>query len=705
MTAEEPLQKGERPAGNPAGPTPESGADPEQGQDGEQPSPSMDGPAPENTQGDLDESALGQTATVINNFYAEVRAQEATFGMAGGASRSISGRLERKDVERALRRFVEPAAFAEALATLRERHLVVLSGAEDIGKWTSGVALLDAVRAPVGRIVVLPPNRKADDLISSVSAKRNRAYLIHDWMESGIEASTRRFTLEALSAELVKADSHLVITVSRTEGRHGLSPLEIPWSAPEPLKLLDAHLGRARPAAELAEVREHVTELRTPRRIVELSEQLRGGTRPAGEILADLAGDTVSRWFDSSPKRSEVLAVAALAFAYGMPERVFERLVVELEAVADEIERQGAEPERRPIGDELPQTRMLWDSRHPLIGTSAEPGERRVVFCGVRHREHVIRELHRRYDYRLWEPLRAWVRGLAEDRPEIQVQASAGLALLARINPEEVRESFLEPWAGGTVRERLAAANALSLMCADDATATLALTVTLSWVDDAGQTQAMTAALALAGALSIRYPQQAVSWLWFLSSRGVRVSTVAQRALVLLFQGAAERDGDALAELQLLARHVDCDLTEGVEPRLARRVIATVLGVLDADRLDADRPDGDRPLMSSLLLARPESAEPIGVLWAWALHNAHHRAAAVRALCRALGGLSGQDGAVAAAEALGRAVWSTLPDGVAVLVRRSIDQALTDRRVRPQARPTREIVLALLNAGTPRNRP
>ncbi|MBG0826821.1 hypothetical protein HS041_03405 [Planomonospora sp. ID67723] len=703
MTGEESAQGDGRQPEVPTEPEPEPGQQ-SQGQE-----PSATGEQTSESAGDdLDENALGQTATVINNFFAGVQAQGAVFGMAGStATRAISGRLDREDIERALRGFVEPADFPKALEVLRERHLAVLVGAEGIGKWTSGIALLDAAKAATDKVVVLAPNHRLDDLVSSVSTRRNRTYFIHDWIEEGTATSVRRFTFKALSTELVEANSYLVITLNRSEARSELAPFEIPWGPPDPSTLFAACLGQARPAEEITQIHDHVAGLRTPRQVVELAGQLRDGTRPAEEILADLSGGTVSQWFDGLPKRSDALTVAALAFAYGLPERVFERLVVELRNIADEIECQGAERERRPIEDDLPQARMLWNNRHPLIGTSNGPGERRVVFCGVRHREHVINQLHRRYDYRLWEPLRAWIRGLATDRPEIQVQVAAGLALLSRINPEEVQESFLETWAGGTVQERLTTASTLSLMCTDDATAAAALAATLGWVENAGQPQAMTAALAFAGGLSIRYPAQAVSWLWYLSLRGIRVSTVAQRALVLVFQGAAERDGDALTELQLLSRHVDRDLTEGMEPLLARRALSTVLGVLDADRLSGEWPNGDgpesrQPLMASLLLAQPESAEPIGVLWAWALHNAHHRARAVRALCRTLDGLSGQDGAMAAAEALGRAVWSVLPDGVTALVRRAIGQA-ADGPAHPRHRPAREIVLTLLNAGIPRS--
>ncbi|WP_433369420.1 hypothetical protein [Streptosporangium sp. CA-115845] len=674
-------------------------AKPEQEQ-GEAQQPGPGEPAAEHVDEDFDEGALGQTATVINNFFAEVQAQKATFGMPGTkTARSTSRRLDEKEIERALRHFVRPPGFDAAARTLRERRVVVLVGSEGIGKWTSGTALLAQVKLPADKVVVFSPSRDPEELLAT-SFKKDRVYFIHDWSGGRAEKSLRRFTFDTLSARLTQAEAHLVITLNRAEVRRELEAFEIGWEPPDSLKLLDAHLGSDHSALLEPEFCEHVAGLRSPRQVVELAGQMLGSTQPAWEILADLDGSAVAQWFDGGPKRSDVLVVAALAFAYGLPERVFERLVVRLTSIADEVERQGAEPETRPIDEELPRSRKLWNSRHPLIGISTGEGEPRVVFCGPRHREHVITQLCLQYGYRVWEPLREWIRELAMELPEIQVQVAAGLALLARTRPEEVRESFLRPWAGGLVQERLTAANTLSMMCVDDTTAAVAFGTALEWVENAGQPQAMTAALAFAGGLSIRYPAEAVDWLWYLSLRGIRVSNVAQRALTLMFQTAAERDGEALTGLQLLARHLERDLGEGMDHRLVRRALEAVLGVLSSDRLESER-----PLMAWLLLAQPSSAGPIGVLWAWTLHNAHHRAEAVRALCRTLLALEDQDGAVAAAEALGQAIWSTLPSAVTVLVKRAIDRACSGSHVRRDSPPAKEIVLALLNAGTRRNHP
>ncbi len=704
MTAQEALQNEEPRSDAPAEqPTPDE--QPQSGQDAQEGQDRQDA---ESSEKDFNEDALGQTATVINNFFAEVNAQKAAFGIASGSTvRSVSGQLDRKDVQRALRHFVRPVGYHGALAVLRDRHVVVLVGDEGIGKWTSGVALLAEVRLSLEKVVVLSPGMDLDNLLA-VSFKKDRVYLIHDWIEGKDETSVRRFGFDTLSTRLARAGAHLVITLNRAETRRELEAFEVGWEPPDPLEVLGARLGQDRLSHEGTRIPEDVATLRSPRQVVELAEQMLGGTQSPEEIMADLCGGTVTQWFDREPKRSEVLVVAALAFAYGLPERVFERLVVRLTAIADEVERQGAERERRSIEENLPQSRRLWNDGHTLIRVSADDGEPRLVFRSPHHREQVILRLYRDYGYRVLEPLRRWIRELAEDQPEVQVQAAAGLALLARKRPEEVRESFLAPWAGGLAQERLAAANTLSMMCTDDSTAAIAFTTALSWVANAGQPQAMTAALAFAGGLSIRYPAETVDWLWYLSQRGVRVSNVAQRALTLMFQAAAERDDEALTGLRLLVRHLDRDLSEGMEPQRARRALQAVLGVLTADRLEREE-----PLMAWLLLSQPAGAEAIGALWAWTLHNAYHRAEAVRALCRTLRHLGEQDsqlndrpegrsGAMAAAEALGGAVWSTLPETAAVLVRRAINHACADGRVRRDSLPAKHIVLALLNAGSRR---
>ncbi|MER6944169.1 hypothetical protein ABT294_09115 [Nonomuraea sp. NPDC000554] len=669
-------------------------------QDDPQPEEAEQGDEPPGEEKDFDEKALGQSATVINNFFDQVDGSHSIFGIgAPRSTRSMTGTLDLADIERALGCFVAPQGFGEAVRVLRERRVLVLVGREETGKWTGAVALLDRVRQTTGQIRVISPARRLDELAAKTPFKKGWGHLVHGWIADDGAQDLQRFEFDTLSRKLEQAEAHLVITLNGDRARAGLEGVHISWQTPDPLELFDAHLGDTAITDEIAEVRRRAGELRSPRRIAALARQIAGGERSPSEVLADLSGSEVVTWFDGKPKRSEVLVVAALAFAYGVPERVFERLLVELEQVADEVKLRGREPEKRADDDDLPQHRALWGGDHPLItverSTGQTVGERRIVFRGSQQREQVINELMDRYGYDLWEPLRLWIRDLADDLPAVQTQVAAGLSLLAAANPQEVRESFLEPWAAGGWAERLTASMLLSMMCADDALAPLALSTALCWVVDAGQAPAMTAALAFAGGLSIRYPADSVDWLWFLSQRATRIRDVARRALVLLFQGAAERDEGVLPVLRLLARHVDLDLRGDFEPGRARTALEAVLAVLACGRLEA----GDEPLAAWLLLSEPDSARPLGVLWAWTLHSAHHRGAAIRALYSTLRALEGREGAVPAAGALGEAVWSALPADAARLVKRAIEGAGAAHENRQGSRRTRELVLAMLRAG------
>ncbi|MEU6711367.1 hypothetical protein ABZ897_07770 [Nonomuraea sp. NPDC046802] len=652
----------------------------------------------------FEEHALGQTATVINNFFDQVDGSHSVFGVGTPRSaESMTGVMTPAEVDKALTCFVKPPGFEDAVEALREHHVLVLVGVEDIGKRTGAIALLDRVKEAGEKIIVLSPAPRLGEQVSRVPFTAGRGYFIHGWIDDGRSPDLQRFELDRLSQKLRSCRTHLVITLNRQAARGSLSKYHVAWQQPDLTALFDAHLGTRQVSDEIAEVRQKVEELSTPRAIAVLARQIAAGDCSPVDLLADLSGDAVAAWFDDKPKRADVHMVAALAFAYGLPERVFERLVVSLESVAEEVRLRGREP-ASPVGNEdLPQTRAQWSrDQHQLVKTELPPGqafgERAVVFRGSRHREQVIKELVDRYDYQLWEPLRLWIRQLADDQPEVQVQAAAGLAILAAASPQEVRGSFLEPWAAGRWPERLTASMLLSMMCADDTLAPFALATALNWVDGAGQAQAMTAAMAFAGGLSIRYLPDSVDWLWFLSFRSQRIRAIALRSLVLLFQSAAEREGRALKALLLLARHVELDMEGGMDPEQIRSALAAVLAVLECGRLETP----DEPMASWLLVTEPTSARPLGVLWAWTLRNAYHRGNAIRALCRVLRALEGHQNASAAASDLGKAIWSNMPEDVAKIIKPAVRHAVHSDQYSSQR--TRELVLTM-TAGDSRNLP
>ncbi|HEX4814728.1 MAG TPA: hypothetical protein VFV66_18465 [Nonomuraea sp.] len=413
--------------------------------------------------------------------------------------------LTRREADRLLRSYLEPPCFPDAVRRLAMRHLLVLVGEEETGKRLGGIALLSRMSLAEGTITVLSPAGTAAELLAATEYEPGRAYLLHDW----IAASTDRIELVNLARKLAELGSYLVIT--RNGAPSPAVEVEQPWSAPDPGELFDLCLStydlRAGVAPEaVGRARERASALSTPAQVVRLAAGLVLSGRPAGEEVA--------AWFDTKPAMREVLVVAALAFVHPLPEPAFE-------AQLGRLDRIWRAPERGPHAPPAP---------HPLITFAGGV----AAFRAAGHREEVLAELVARYGFWLWQPLREWARSLAGQGSEVRVRAAEGVAALAAHALREARHEVLEPWAAGTGEERLAAADALSFMCADDTLAPEALRLALSWAADPGH--ATTAALALGGGLSVRYPADAVKGLWRLASGDGPAAAVARRSLDLVLE-------------------------------------------------------------------------------------------------------------------------------------------------------------------------
>ncbi|MEO3874528.1 hypothetical protein ABGB18_37540 [Nonomuraea sp. B12E4] len=404
--------------------------------------------------------------------------------------------LDRREADTLLRSYLEPACFPEAVRRLTTRHLLVLVGEEETGKRLGGIALLSRMSLAEGTITVLSPAGTARELLSETEYEPGRAYLLHDW----IATSTDRTELVDLARKLAESGSYLVIT--RNGAPSQAVEVEQPWTAPETGELFDLCLSTfdlraGRSPEEITRARDLALTLRTPAEVVRLAGQ------------AALVEDEVAAWFDTKPPMRDVLAVAALAFAPGPG---FQDRLAELERFCPET---GLRPPRGPLAD--------------ASGTD---------FLVPHHRDQVLAELVRRYGFWLWQPLRDWVRSLAGQEPEVMVRAAQGVASLAAHSFKEAQQEFLEVWARGTAPERVAAAHVLSYMCADDALAPEALRLALAWAADPGDVVATTAAVALGGGLSVRYPADTSRHLRRLAGGDGPAAAVARQSLDLLARPA-----------------------------------------------------------------------------------------------------------------------------------------------------------------------
>ncbi|AQZ68353.1 unnamed protein product [[Actinomadura] parvosata subsp. kistnae] len=409
-----------------------------------------------------------------------------------------TGQLTRREADTLLRSYLEPRGFSEAVRRLATRHLLILVGEHDTGRRLGALALLSRMSLAVSTITVLSPAAGAADLLTGTEYKPGRAYLLHDWITAG----TDRTELVNLARKLAELGSYLVIT--RSGGPSQAVEVEHAWAAPEPGELFDLCLrayGRRaglRPD-ELTRARELARTLPTPAEVVRLAARLSPGGEPAGE--------EVTAWLDTKPPMREVLAVAALAFTHRLAEPAFGEQLARLERLCQEIGH-------RPAGG-------------PLIGV--EDGL--VTFRAPHQRARVLAELVARYGFGLWQPLREWVRSLPGQGPAVQVRAAEGVALLARHSMKEARQEFLEVWARGSAAERVAAANVLSYLCADDTLAPEALGIALGWAADPHDIRATAAAVALGGGLSVRYPDDCARVLRRLETLGGPAAAVAAQSL------------------------------------------------------------------------------------------------------------------------------------------------------------------------------
>ncbi|GGN06577.1 hypothetical protein [Streptomyces fuscichromogenes] len=608
---------------------------------------------------------------VNNNFYGVVEASGAAFGFGAASAPGLApGIIESADTDRVLRFYVPPQpCFDEALGTLRENALVVLTGQDNCGRGAGSLALLRSILGEQAVVRSLSPANALAELAASRDLRSGQGYVILDYVGELRPDAVQTYEIGRLSEELGRKGSYLVITAGDTVRRRlALRDHCVPWQVPDPEELFD-HCRAELPHAGLApdaerELLERVGEQRRPAVVVEAAVALsRGGVEAALDILRDRHREQVQEWFRRRPAVDDLLALAALAFLEGIPERTLERECAALAAHVRNWEQSGETPAGEPDGSAgaplggrvAEQSRARWRERAVGLvttefrlgpGRGAGRGERCLVFTSPRIRELVIAELHDLYGYDLWYPLRQWLGDLAlRGDLDTRTEVARGVALLARYALVEVDENLLTVWSDGVTSQRVTAALTLQFMCDVEHLAPQALSTVVGWVDNRGAMRAVTAAMALTGRLGSLYRLQALNWLWFLTNRGERVAFSARRSLVLLLQTAEADPERAL----LILRYVRTVIAKSA-PGSRERAIALKAAVqlLEATRLE----ESAEPVTAALLRTVPDSVRHLGSLWADVLHSSN-RSRAVAALCRTLVQLRDDPSVTAAVRELG----------------------------------------------------
>lgn len=660
------------------------------GEEQETPTPAPVSDEPEF--GDSDRIAITAKQVVYNSISGDIHAGAAIFGI-GSPARRATGTITRDMLRAALLNFVRPDGLSRAARVLRRNCVVVLHGNEGDGKYTAALKLLSEVCGDSAdarlTLTSISPATTLAQLGTGMTYREGHGYLVADLVNDGSAAQVREHDLRALASVLSRAGAYLVITSTGPELREQSLPefvTDLP--APDPSELFRCLPGTAELAEDVRKAAlDQVVHLR-PREVVALAAHLRDDPESALRAFRSEARQQVTEWVEKTSLRREIFEVTIAALFGGLPEPAFEELVAGLLAAGEPVSPPPPPPDEQAL--------RRRNREHPLLVATGREGTggtgRRIGFRLREHRALALEALYDEFGYQLWDPIRRWLVEVSElgltERG--QGELAAGLALLARHDFADVRDSFLEPWAAGSVGERSLAALVLWFMSDDDGLAPLALSTAMGWGDRQGTAKALTSAIALGGPLGLRYPAEAMQRLCFLALRSKRIGDAAGASLASLLATAAEagaaETGDVMATV---AR----ELVSATNGKVLAAIVLPEVAVTVADPL-ADAPeaaDGDtyekgvgirvlraaRRLVVNLLSAyRMSVAEPVatvilreqpgnipllGALWADVLCSAPHRADAVAALRRTFKALENTDDVQNAVATLGSTIHEAMP--------------------------------------------
>ncbi|MEV5208261.1 hypothetical protein AB0K35_12395 [Micromonospora sp. NPDC053740] len=633
---------------------------------------SEDGKSPEFEYLDRCDANAGRQVVYNIIHRAEIQGS-ASFGFDGPGRMEgyqLTGRVGSSELERLNHFYVYPAPFRAVAKKLREQHIVVLQGQPSSGRRAGAIQLLREV-APELPLVSLSPTYTFADLGTKKLEKRG--YLLPDKLD---ERDVSGSQLDEIAQAVKDAEAFLVVTATIATTPHDMRDIVHPWPMPDSEVLLAEYLKRHGAGVAEDDRRVALAQLpadATPRQVITVGKRLvtgKSGTEALG-VLSEENAARVAQWFDSQPTLANVQFISALAFLEQTSESDFE---LALRQLVDAMAPEAAAPEVMAADTVVPQQRSSRFAAGSLATVVSEADAygttgRRVEFKQFVSHERLVACLHERYDAQLWGPLTQWIRTLSKRRHlEVQASIARGVAQLWKIDRSVAEDSFLTPWSKGTAAEQLTAVLMLWWLGHDSGTEDAALKYATQWAATGTVAQRRASIVALSGSLGLRYPKDALKWMWrsATAARNQKELELARSSMVD-FCAEAGNDPETLA---VILRKV-LSLVEGLPPhpfvqREGFRLVAEILAVRSGRLL----------LPTTCLLKVTDSASVLGQLWARVLVFRPARRRAVESLCACLrelehtgpGGkrLINQSGIGTqhTTEELGRRLLAALPDGL-----------------------------------------
>lgn len=670
------------------------------------------------TENDHDQLIYQQVFNIYHGEARTIDATSATFTVGENVRRE-TGRVAESEIAALSVRFFRPSAFAEALRRLEREHLLILVGPEGSGRAAAALMLAVDLREQASvapTISRIPPTRSLD-LLCQQSYGERQAYVIKDWLHGSAGRGTlAQYDADSLAQHLYDAKAYLVITGQRrSRTDEGTARYEMEWEPPDPVDVFDHCVERLGPDAaqftgDLPQLRERARQAGSPRRVAQLVSRLRiQGAAAALKDDDERDQKEVRDWFDQkpNPNRRSLRAVTLLVLACragdetpnqpGVTQRGFEGLYAALEKA--EARHRGDNPiEQAPPQDhdEFPQFRQSLLEHSGLTRFTVSPPHAAPVgfehspgFTSARLRELFQTEMHRRYGDELWSPLRICLADVAEQKTvsDVHLAVACGVGRMARSESRRVREEYLNQWAAGNNAARQCAVFALWAMAAEDDLAPIALEHVGTWIENRGEQSAMTAAIALGGALGVRYQSEALWILWKLALRGMRISVYARVAIAHLMWTEAKNDEANVA--RFLAKKVKPLFEPGTSANTRRSVLKLILGIL------AVPGDGHgAPGFIEALRSGRAADGPLGELLAAVLYSVPHRSEGIAVLHRAFTALAQTPQGTDVVTRLGTEILLRLPS----THRRQVELGVRRFRSAREQRHNQAVLAAFLSA-------
>ncbi|MFI2304306.1 hypothetical protein ACH5AL_36590 [Actinacidiphila glaucinigra] len=580
------------------------------------------------------------------SFYGNQHFGQSHFGIrnASGDALRTTGRMPPSELDRLLHCHVPGPLHREACQALQRDRVVVLCGADGIGKAAAAARLLTETVSTAERsgLVVLSPDTQPRRLADR-EYRRDTGYLLLD-LPAGTEADD--FAWRTLVDRVRACGAHMVVTTTQPP-RPGeqRAVRQFAWRPPAAGEVLAAHLGAAQvPTADIARARKLVPPHAAPVELAACARRIAEGGNIDTECdrLNNGAEARAAVWFKRERGLHEIVEVSVLAFVTAVGRREFETLQAELESRLGPLYSSAqAPPEnedaaavsplasvRRPAGDRrraLTQNELARVERVRYAG-----GEREiVVFNDPALRRWVLRGLWHDQPAEYWDAVHDWLTVLvARDTDDSTLATVAtGLALLGSAALDEVVDRYLHAWASGTAGEagRTAAVWTLWWMCLEETQAAAALLLANTWAQSGHPDLRAAARSAFSGPLGVVFPQAAVRQLWQLTR--VLGDEPAAEAWGRLFGALTFGDQEAGIVLDVLADQFTRRRATQVTPATLDRVREAALAVLTVRS-----PVNNHVALADYLTRRPDHLPLAARLWAQLLVHRPVRRRAMQAL-------------------------------------------------------------------------